>query len=597
MNLLRSLFLWGIAIVLACGFLLFVSVVREDRSRFDLPKTLLSAPLGQPTRIKLVFSNETVLLEGSANGWRMTKPYVCDADMREVERLNGLLKKTVISDRISAMESRRRRLADKDFGLDVPFCKIIVVGENLNQTLTIGHSTSDEREVYVRSSDQPEDVLLVPASFVAEMPSGSGVLRSANFLNGISAYAATIEIRTPGKILVRLAKKGGTWLFTYPVQRGADDAAVEKLLSMLYAVKADGFIGSADGTGTELLGPENGPRHGFDSPQALWISVSEHGRSQPSRLRLGDSVPNLPGQEYALFESAGFTGTLTNSLRRSVLDETDAILAGTRFFNGTSDDISGIALQAGKTSLELLKMTNSVWRIGSEDGNSADTAAVRQILDAVVQLRPEGDVVQTTETKPVLGLTVTGRLPPFHVDFFRVPGEASTYGIRLAEISSGVYRIAITNLPVFFTAEITESVFADKTILSIPQGKISAVAVAMREIGSVTNRPLCVVDAGTAEDGRKIPAPWLELLVNFRAESVYSVNPSAQEMAFCGFTLPEMEISVDVSADDALRRIILVGGDAGDGMCYVMLRGRNVVYKVRTDLIRRFKVYSGTIGG
>lgn len=595
MSLMRSLFLWGTAIALACVFLLFISVVREDRIRFDLPETLLAGNFGQPTRIRLAFSNETVLLEGSGSGWRMTEPYVCDADPREVERLTGLLEKTIVSDRISSEESRRRRLADKDFGFDMPVRRITVTGENSEETLTIGNRTSDGREVYVRSSVQVGDVLLVPASFAAEMPAGSGMLRSASFLNGISAYAGAVEIRTPGKVLVRLAKKNGTWLFTHPVQRGADDAAVEKLLSVLYSVRAERFLGPADGVGTELLGTENGQHYGFDSLQSLWISISEHGRSQPARLRVGEPVPGGLGLDYALFESAGFTVAVTNSLRRAVLAETDAILAGARFFNGAPDDISGITLRAGEHRLELLKVTNSLWRIGSEDGNPGDAAVVRQILDAVVQLRPEGEIVQHPDCKPMFDLTVTGRLPPFHVEFFHLSGEKSTYGIRLAESPEGVYRIAATNLPGFFAAEVTERLFADKTILSIPQSKVSAVAVFFRGPAGMTNHLLYTVDAGVVADGHGIPPAWLDLLVNLRAESVYVVNPSAQETAFCGFTVPEMEISVDVSADDALRRTILVGGDARDGTCYVMLRGRNMIYKVRTDLIARFKLNSTTI--
>lgn len=596
MNLLRSLFLWGAAIALACVFLLFVSVVREDhRGRLDLSETLLAGNAGQPSRIRLAFSNETVMLESSASGWRMTAPYVCDADLREVERLTGLLERTLVSDRISSDESRRRRLADKDFGFDAPACRITVTGENLDQTLTVGHLTSDGREVYVRSSAQAGDVLLAASAFAAELPSGSGALRSSSFLSGISAYAAAVEIRTPVKVFVRLAKKDGSWLFTYPVQRGADDAAVEKLLSALYAVKAERFIGPADGVGTELLGNENGQRYGFDSVQSVWVSVSEHGRSQPARFRLGDPVPNSPGLDYALFESVGFTVAVTNSLRRAVLAETDAILAGARFFNGIPDDISGIVLQAGETRLDLLKVTNSVWRIGSEDGNPADAAVVKQIVDAIVQLRPEGEAVLIPEAKTVFDLTITGRLPSFHVEFFRLPEEKGSYGIRLAENQAGVYRIAATNLPGFLGAEITESVFADKTILSIPQGKISAVAVSMRGSGNTTNRLLHAVEVGGAADGNRIPAAWLEQLVNLRAESVYLVNPSAQEVAFCGFAVPEMEISIDVSADDALRRTLLIGGDARDGGYYVMLRGRNVIYKVRADLIARFRTHSGTI--
>lgn len=599
MNLLRSLFRWGIVIALAGVFLILVSVVREDRSRFNPDGTLLGSNSGQPTRIRLAFSNETVVLESSGNnGWRMTEPYICDADIREVERLTGLLERTVVSDCISSEEIQRRRLVNKDFGFDVPFCKMTVVGDNLNQTLIIGNLTADAREVYIQSSNKAGDVLLVPATFAKELPSGSGVLRSANFLSSISAYASAVEIRTPLKVLVRLLKKDGTWLFTHPVQRGADDATVEKLLSVLYAVKADHFIGPADAAGTELLGTENGQRYGFDSPLATWVSVSEYGRNQPSRFRVGDPIPNSPGQDYALFESIGFTVAVTNSLRQIILAETEAILAGVRFFNGTADDISGIALQSGERHFELLKVTNNVWRVGSEDGNSADTAVVRQLLDAVVQLRPDGDSLQMPETKPVFDLMVTGRHPPFHVEFFRLPGEKNAYGIRLEENPSGVYRIATTNLPVWFSSEITESLFADKTILSIPQGKVSAVAVSIRGLGNITNQLLYTADVGTVSDGRRIPMAWLELLVNLRAESVYLVNPSAQETAFCGFTAPEMEISVDVSADDALRRTILVGGDARDGTCcYVMLRGRNVIYKVRTDLIRRFRIYSEAIGG
>jgi len=45
-----------------------------------------------------------------------------------------------------------------------------------------------------------------------------------------------------------------------------------------------------------------------------------------------------------------------------------------------------------------------------------------------------------------------------------------------------------------------------------------------------------------------------------------------------GFRIPWLEISVDVEADDAMRKTILVGKEAGFGKRYAMVRGLDVLF-------------------
>ncbi len=547
---------------------------------------------------------ETVAAANSGGRWRLLKPVACEADGAIIERLLSELEHTRATDVIMPQEAEQRRVSRETFGLEPPAASITLeYADGTSESVLLGRLTADETEIYVGRAGTSR-IELMPRAFWDALPKTAVDARSRTFLGAAAERATAVEIRRPESGSVQLALESGTWILRQPVGRVADPRTVQALLARLYEFRADSFAQSAmpeisaqtTNTAAEVLLAST-PRlnqYGLDDEHAIRIWVSERGREQPLRLRLGRLSASQPGQVYALFENDDVLVTVTNAYWTALESSLQEVFAGARFYNGDPDEIQQLHLVVGDQTVDVVRNAGGGWMLAGVDGRRADSEYINTWLTSIVRLRPELNLpaVVLPLGQPIAKVTLTGKQTPFELEVFALEDSARDYCLRLPGAASNVCVVAATNLPPELRGNLDVRRFADRTVLSVPSAAVKAVAVTRYEPNGVTNSVSCTLPSPNGvwqtESGvLDVPAfkEWLGQFVDLRAQYVEQLNPPPQALTLYGLSSPMLEVRFDLTGDDALRRVLLIGAKARGGGRYAMLRGRELVYVLSDETL------------
>ncbi|MDD5708882.1 MAG: DUF4340 domain-containing protein, partial [Kiritimatiellae bacterium] len=78
---------------------------------------------------------------------------------------------------------------------------------------------------------------------------------------------------------------------------------------------------------------------------------------------------------------------------------------------------------------------------------------------------------------------------------------------------------------------------------------------------------------------------WLELLSRLRAARIETLRPSADHDPY-GLTSPYLEATIDLIAEDALRRVLRVGEITPKGERYAVVKGYETVFVLAPETVR-----------
>ncbi|NLF86416.1 MAG: DUF4340 domain-containing protein [Lentisphaerae bacterium] len=580
-----------LAACLGCGMLLWVlnrSDLRAGRPASGAPGSLFPAPLRETDYLMIERNGYRAELQRGADGWMITHPLSAYASQTAVQRLLDSLERAPLRARIEAHELALRELTLADFGLLKPQARLVVAGPRARAELMLGQLTGTSNELFAGFMNSG-DVLLTDPALLAALPASPFALSDSSLFRGERRRINAIGLRRSGQPYLKLAREPGGWMITQPLAARADETAVAALLDALEEARIARFVWPApdrpDDAGASR--PSQLSRFGLaeESEQGVQLQLWMTGDPVGRRIRLGTPVESLPGHVHALAEDGPAVVAVTNTLD-AMARQPLAALRDKRILVFAPDALDLVTVQGMEPPLALRRGAEDDWELTSPVAGPAESGQVALLLEALLALRAAG-----FEPADPAAAATAGAL---QVD---LAGRATAWRLVRAGGSGGVeatVRIGLTNETTAYQVPTSQwarvdallrcpATFRSRTLVRLPAEGIRRLAV-KRADGTQE----AVEREGNAGAGWRSSAPdrainrvaldnWLQQLAHLRAARIASLGTDAGADPR-GFDAPQVEVTIDLTAQDRLRRILIVGGPApGEGRL-AMVKGDDTVF-------------------
>ena len=386
-------------------FVLGDSVLRDvTRPVADFrDKTLLAFDRKQVTGLEVVSREETLGLESTDGGWKITRPVALAADADTVneflEKLGGAKVKEFVADAPSSLES---------YGLDRPWRVTVHTGkdkERASRALLLGKVDSAKKGVYAMREGE-SSVLLVPEDVWTALPKNVAVARNKVVVPFDRDKVTRLEVESP-RGAVTLVRENDKWRITAPEALAADPVEVGSLLFKLQSLRAHGFLSEdASGIPRFLARPE--------------VKVTLTAADGPKTVVLAPSPERRGGTAMAYAAIAGrgpvvlVEGKALDELARSVTQLRDrTLLSGLE-----PKDIKRMQVTAGGQSVVLERTAESEWRVIEPAKGTAKSAKVEDLLYTLRGLKWKDLVAPAGQEPAKYGLDK----PSLELRLFRADG-------------------------------------------------------------------------------------------------------------------------------------------------------------------------------
>ena len=333
---------------------------------------------------------KVIWAERSPSGrWKLTAPIDAPANGPKVESLLGALSSLRVADPPTGYVADDARDLAR-FGLADPpvTIELTTMPDVGTLALDVGKPVPDEPErVYVRQGGQ-DDVVMVEARALSEVPADATALRSHEVADIVPAAVTEIEIRTHSDVF-ELKKERGGWELTSPHKERADGPAVQEFLAHIDELQS-----------SEFLEPQKVPNPMLDPPvMSIRIrqaaarpsaSQSDAGPALALDLRLGRH-DILKKTIFARLEGDSAILALPDTLL-DVLPTNPLAFRDRSVVRESPAAIKKLAVRRGNRFTELVPDTTGTpnqWRMLRPVEARADAGTVTQALTVLSSLRAE----------------------------------------------------------------------------------------------------------------------------------------------------------------------------------------------------------------
>jgi hypothetical protein len=321
---------------------------------------------------------------------KKTAPLEVPANGPKVESLLGALSSLRVA------ETPKGYVADdvKDmapYGLDRPAISVELKPERgETMVVDVGKSVPDEPErLYIRQGDQ-DDVVMVEARALSEVPVDTTAIRSQQVAEIVPAAVTEIEIDTHRDVF-KIKKDGRLWEMTSPREERADAQAVHRFLTHLQDLQT-----------SEFLDPKVVSNPGLDPPVIATIRImqdggrkaepgsTEAGQWQALNLRLG-THDVLKKSIYGRLEGDGVILALPDKLFE-VLPKNRLAFRDRSVVDDKPERIKRLTVRRGARVDELVpdaKGEPNAWRMLRPVEAKADGPTITQVLAMLCSLRAQ----------------------------------------------------------------------------------------------------------------------------------------------------------------------------------------------------------------
>ena len=320
------------------------------------------------TKLELVHSNQTFVLEKSGDRWELKKPLAVRTDASTV---NSMLDELEFADRdrtLSEQDLKGVNLAD--FGLATPRMRITLTTMKESVTLLVGNETPTKDALYMQI-DGSKRVYVTGKSLFERLNVGLDSLRSRVAVEVTPSAATRLEIRSVDRA-IELAKTAAKtnaeprWAIVRPLAARADQHKISELLTALNDLRIQDFV-SED--------PKDVHTYQLEDPErevTVWTGDAA------KTLLLGHALTNDASKVYAKLKTAGSIFTVsTDAAKKFAVQINDLRDAHVLTFN--SADVHGIELVRGADKISLTR-TDETWRLTAPVAETAEDPAVHQLL-------------------------------------------------------------------------------------------------------------------------------------------------------------------------------------------------------------------------
>lgn len=458
------------------------------------------------------------------------------------------------------------------FGLDRPAISVELTPEH-GETMVIhvGKAVPDEPErLYARQGEQ-DDVVMVEARALSEVPAATTALRSQQVADIVPAAVTEIEIDTQSDVF-KIKKDGKLWELTSPRKERADVQAVHQFLSHLQELQT-----------SEFLDPKVVPDPRLDPP-IMTIKIKQAGgrRMAPGAtdpgvwqaldLRLGNHDV-LKKAIYARLEGDGVILALPDKLFE-VLPKNRLAFRDRGVIDDKPGAIKRLTIRRGGRIDELVPVEKgepNEWRMLRPVEARADVPTITQVLQMLCTLRAQDFAATSAAEVKDSGLDH----PLMEIDWESEGSHFLKVGAPLPKSAS--FYATTDGEPMVFTlpAEVVRALDAeyhDHHVMTFPAAR--AQRIVLRFFGrTVVLRHRPPQARGQVEwvpepgsDVEKIDLSRLGSLVRTLSElqTRRFIQYEGEIPIDTGLTRPRLTVEVTLGARDPVQ-VLRIGDNSADG--------------------------------
>jgi uncharacterized protein DUF4340 len=201
-------------------------------------------------------AGDATTVKKNADGWQLVQPLTAKADDGEISTLTSALASSEI---VRVIDENPGNL--NEYGLANPRIEVDfkASGDKDYRKLMIGDKTATGSDLYARRNDDKK-VFLIPATQETGLNRTTFDLRDKGLLKFDREKVDGIDVSSGGKTIA-IAKEGGDWKITKPVQTKADFGSVEGLVGRLQSVQMKSIV-------ADQASPADLKKYGLDKPEA-----------------------------------------------------------------------------------------------------------------------------------------------------------------------------------------------------------------------------------------------------------------------------------------------------------------------------------------
>ncbi len=384
-----------LALILIVGVLAVVLLDKQDEKKEEakqLEEQLLNIDNDTVSEIMLLPSGIHAVKDSSK--WDIVAPVKTDGDKSAIDALVNMFNSAKI-DRVISSDTSEYSM----YGLDPAQGRMILVHAGDSDTLYVGDKSPTGSFVFARKSGSPE-VFLTTTTLQTNVEKSLFDLRDKSVLGFESSQVRSFDLdNAQGKF--SLARVGGLWKLTDPLEADADESEVSTILNRLSSENASQFVDES---------PENLRQYGLVNPQVQVDLFLGENRAQKSLL-IGDASD---GNFYAKDASRApvflVDSAFVNVLNSSLYDLRKKDLA-----DFTSSEVTRFELEFSGQTFVCEKDTSGTWMVLQPKARKAKSWKISSITRAASQL----EVVKFVDDNPT-SLSKFGLAnPQVHARFYK----------------------------------------------------------------------------------------------------------------------------------------------------------------------------------
>jgi hypothetical protein len=204
----------------------------------------------------LTAAGDATTLKKEGGAWKITQPMDTQASESEVSGLTSALGQTEI---VRVIDENPANL--NDYGLSNPRIEIDfkAAGDKDYRKLLVGEKSPTGADLFAKRNDEKK-VFLIPATQETSFNRTTFDFRDKALLKLEREKVDALDITAGGKALA-IAKDGGDWKISKPVQTKADFGSVEGLVGRLQSVQLKSIV-------ADSATPADLKKYGLDKPEA-----------------------------------------------------------------------------------------------------------------------------------------------------------------------------------------------------------------------------------------------------------------------------------------------------------------------------------------
>ena len=511
--------------------------------------------------------------------FRVVEPIVAPADDPKVESLLAAFASLRVADGAKGFVAEDARDLSK-YGLSPPSA-IVELTTNQEKdkplVLEIGKPVPNQPDrIYVRQGDQ-DDVVVVNAQPLAELPQSSIALRSQKVSDFAPIAVSEIRIKTPTQSFL-LKKESNEWIQKEPREEKADAHTVAALLKQLESLQTSEFL-----TPDKVRDPKLNP-----PLSTIQIRETRLGRTAATttidELVLDLHIGRLDAARkvfYAQLDKDEVILTVPDTLLEVLPKNAMAFRDRSMGTTSPADVRKLIITRAGRTDELVPEQSGEPnrWRMRRPIDAAADSRSITQILAILSNLRADNIVADTKKDATKLGLDQpllevvweTDQLHRLKVGA-QVPNEASYYATT--EDQPFVFTLRAETLKPF------EGEFRDRLVMSFPLAKAERIVLTWsrpnRTVAFKHRQPTAkgqlewIDEPGSDSGGIDLSAagPLVKALAHLETTR-YSQYEGEIE-PFTGLVKPRLTVAVKLGENEP-DRVVRIGFAAAPGLIYAAL--------------------------